>query len=33
MRAAVVTLPAYEKQAKRWLTPPEREALEDHIVQ
>ncbi len=32
MRAAVVALPAYEKQVKRWLMPSEREALEDHIA-
>jgi len=32
MTAAIVGLPAYERQAKRWLSLSEREALEDHIA-
>lgn len=32
MIAAVFALPAYEKQAKKLLTPAERTTLEDHIA-
>ncbi len=33
MKAAVFTLPAYEKQAKRLLTAAEKTALEDHLAE
>ena len=33
MRAAVYTLPAYEKQARRLFSPAEKTALEDHIAE
>ncbi|MEK7408329.1 MAG: type II toxin-antitoxin system RelE/ParE family toxin [Acidobacteriota bacterium] len=33
MKAAVYTLPAYEKQANRLLSPAEKTALEDHIAE
>lgn len=33
MKAAVFTLPAYEKQARKLLSPAEKTALEDHIAE
>lgn len=33
MKAAVITLPAYEKEAAKLLTPAERSALEDHLAE
>ncbi len=32
MKAAVLTLPAYDKHARRLLSPSEKTALEDHIA-